>query len=257
SEETNGVYLAVPGNPAAPAALIAGKGRYQRLTWDEAQNQLVFLAEPEEKRAEPSTTPASPKFRLYHWERKSGVVSFTLPPASPFFSAFCISLLQGPVVSAAKAADVVSTNTPGFKIGWTLSTGGGLNFSRDGTKVFLSVAPVPPAATAPVPPAQRVDLDLWHWKDDFIQPMQKQRADRERSRAYTAVYHIKDKKYLQIADESLADINVAADGAVVLGADDRPYRRLVGTSTLQGFADFFLVNVSSGSRTPLLKKLEG
>src|SRR5262245_15105144 len=44
AEEKNGVYLAIPGNPAAPAALIAGKGRYQRLTWNEQQNQLVFLA---------------------------------------------------------------------------------------------------------------------------------------------------------------------------------------------------------------------
>jgi dienelactone hydrolase len=256
SEENNGVYLIQPGNPAPAAALIAGKGRYQGLTWDEPQTQIVFLAEPEEKSATPATTN-TPRFKLYHWERKSGSVSFALPPAAPWASLVCLSALQMPLLTPGKATDVVSTTTPGFKNGWILSDRGGLTFSRDGSRVFLSVVPAPPAAAPAVPASQRVDLDLWHWKDDYIQPMQKVRAELERNRTYRAVYHLKDKKYLQIADETLADINVAAEGSVILGADDRAYRRLMGSGTFTGFADYFIVNPTTGARTPLLKKLEG
>src|SRR5260370_24952272 len=33
-EETNGIYAVTPQSDAAPASLLAGKGKYQKLTWD-------------------------------------------------------------------------------------------------------------------------------------------------------------------------------------------------------------------------------
>src|SRR5262245_21456077 len=38
----NGVFAARTGSTDAPVALLAGKGKYSRLTWDENQSQLVF-----------------------------------------------------------------------------------------------------------------------------------------------------------------------------------------------------------------------
>src|SRR5207237_751770 len=66
AEENNGVYLAVPGLASAAVPLLAGKGRYQRLTWDEKQEQLVFFADQDEK-----PSPTAPRYKVYHWERKS------------------------------------------------------------------------------------------------------------------------------------------------------------------------------------------
>ncbi len=257
-EENNGVYLAVPGVAAPAVALMAGKGRYQRLTWDEKQEQLVFFAAQEEKPA-----PATLHYKVGYWERKLNAISFALPPAplGGFSSLVTVTALQppAPLLNAGKAVDLVSAEMSGFKKGWLLSDRGGLTFSRDGSKLFLSAAPAPPEPTSvPVtPPEQRVDLDLWHWKDDYIQPMQKLRAESERSRIYRAILHIKEKKYLQLADENVPDVSLGAQGLVALGQDERPYRRLVGREGVNGFADYFIVNTREGTRTPLGKKPAG
>jgi protease II len=62
-EETNGVY-AVALMAMAPITLLSGKGKYQRLTWDEDNTQLAFTSDKEDADAK------QPKFRVYHWNRK-------------------------------------------------------------------------------------------------------------------------------------------------------------------------------------------
>src|SRR5207244_1217984 len=62
-EDANGVYAIteLPSGPATP--LIAGKGKYSRLTWDEKQGQLVFFSDKD------SASTEKPKAKLYHWNR--------------------------------------------------------------------------------------------------------------------------------------------------------------------------------------------
>lgn len=89
-------------------------------------------------------------------------------------------------------------------------------------------------------------VDLWHWKDDYIQPMQKVRAEQERNRSYRAVYHIKEQKFVQLADATMENVNPSANGQWAIGADDREYRVLVGRDT--SYSDVYLVNTADGSR---------
>ncbi len=77
------------------------------------------------------------------------------------------------------------------------------SFSKDGTRVFFAVAP-PPAekkdeADAPADDTKAV-VDLWSYKDDYIQPIQKVRAERDRNRTFTAAYLIPERKIVQLAD---------------------------------------------------------
>src|ERR1700722_6310746 len=58
-EETNGAYAMVPGTDAAPVALLSGKGRYSKLTWDFAQKQLAFLSDRDDAALKP------PKYKIY------------------------------------------------------------------------------------------------------------------------------------------------------------------------------------------------
>src|SRR5439155_11146674 len=90
-----------------------------------------------------------------------------------------LGTLVAPVVAANPpspfpVAEVLGPDTPGMKKGWTL-TGGALSFSQDGTKLFVSTAPERPTTPA-TPTADDIQLDLWHWKDAAIQPMQKLHA---------------------------------------------------------------------------------
>jgi dipeptidyl aminopeptidase/acylaminoacyl peptidase len=222
-EETNGAYAITTTTADAPAALLTGKGKYTKLTWDEDQTQLVLLSDRDD------AASTQPRFKLYRWDRKS-----------------------------AAAAELVSTATQNFKPGYVISERGPINFSLDGRKVFFGVAPpVEPEKEEgedTTPDDEKVSLDLWHWKDDFIQPMQKVRATQERNRSYRAVFHISENRYAQLGDETMQGVNPSSDGRWALGTDDRAYRILVGYADESNAADVSLINTTDGSRKPVFKK---
>ncbi len=225
-EEGNGVFVVTPTIDAAPTELLAGKGKYSKLTWDEEQTQLAFASDKDDAAAK------QPKLKLYYWKR-------------------------GPITpEAAKATEIVANTSAGFRSDFVISDRAGINFSQDGSKLFLGVAPPPEPekdpAEADANSDEKVVVDLWHYKDDYIQPMQKVRATADANRSYRAVYHLKEKKFVQLANETMEGINPAAQGQFALGTDDREYRRLVGVDT--NYSDVYLVNTTDGSRKALLKK---
>ncbi|MCI0460369.1 MAG: prolyl oligopeptidase family serine peptidase [Gemmataceae bacterium] len=256
--EQNGVFAVTPGSGATPVALLSGPGRYVRLTWDEKQTQLAFLRD----RADPAADP--PRFTLHRWDRKAAKESATSAAVK-----LTSALLTGPpVVRSARVlpwvnsaalrhthvTELVSAKTPGVRAGLTISENAPLAFSPDGARLFLGLAPVAEKKAAKGGP-DRVVVELWHWKDDFIQPMQKVQAGREAQRTFRAVYHLREKKLVQLADATMADVNVGTAAGWALGSDDRPYRTLVGYDAV--YSDHFLVDLASGARKPLLRKAEG
>src|SRR5687768_8166948 len=223
-EETNGVYAVTTAEgESAPAALLTGKGKYQRLTWDEDNTQLAFTSDKEDAEAK------QPKFRVYHWNRKDP-----------------------------QATEVVSVTTAGFRKDLVVSERANLSFSLDGSHLFLGSAPPPEPERNPdeeIPADEKVLVDLWHWKDDFVQPIQRVRAEQERNRSYRAVYDLKDKTFVQLADETMENISPSNDGSYAIGTDNRKYR--VMNDYDPGFTDYYLINTSDGSRKPILSKQRG
>jgi dipeptidyl aminopeptidase/acylaminoacyl peptidase len=221
-EETNGAFAITTSTTDSPVSLLAGKGKYTRLTWDEKQNQLAFLSDHDDS---PSTQS---RFKLYSWNRKAAV-----------------------------ATELAQSLKPGYVI----SDKGAINFSQDGDKIFFGVArptepePEPEKDESEVASSDdKVSVDLWNWKDDYIQPMQKVRAEQDRNRSYRAVFHVSSGKCVQLGDESMAAINPSSDGRWALGTDDRPYRVLVGYDDDANSADVSIVNTLDGSRKPAMKK---
>jgi dipeptidyl aminopeptidase/acylaminoacyl peptidase len=218
-EETNGAFVIKTTGADAPTALLSGKGKYTKLTWDEKGTQLVFLSDRD------SAETPQPRMELYYWDRK-----------------------------AAAAEEIVSADKPVLRPGMVISERGGINFSRDGGEVFFGVAPAPePEKEEGDEPAdEKVVADLWHYKDDFIQPMQRVRAERDRNRSYRSVYHLKDKRFVQLADEKMEEANPSDDGRWAIGSDDRPHRLLVGVDA--NYSDYYMVDTLTGSRKPILEK---
>jgi dipeptidyl aminopeptidase/acylaminoacyl peptidase len=221
-EENNGVFAVVPQSDAASVSLLSGAGKYQKFTWDEKQTQLAFISDRDD------ATTRQPKFKVYHWLR-----------------------------DASNAAEIISVKTAGFHPEYVLSEKAALNFSYDGSRLFVGSAPAPePEADSKniVPDEEKVTVDLWHWKDDYIQPMQKVRANADRDRSYRGVWHIKDQKFVQLADPTLENIVPSSDGLYALGTDDRAYR--IRSNWDPGFTDYYLVKTIDGSRQLLRKGLQ-
>ncbi len=223
-EEANGIFAAMPGTDSAPLELLAGKGKYSKITWDEEQTQLAFISDRDDSAAK------QPKYKVFHWNRSN----------------------------SGKAVEIVGINS--LRVDFVISESAGINFSQDGSRLFFGTAPPPEPekdAEAETNNTDKVSVDLWHYKDDYIQPMQKVRAAADRLRSYRAVYHIKDKKIVQLADETLQNINTDASGKLAIGTDDRAYRTMTGWETGGTINDVYLVHTTDGKRQLLKQKSEG
>ena len=221
--ETDGVFVLATagGNPAAPHALISGKARYQHLAWDDDSNELAFIGDPAA-----SPTDKKPLYNLYLWKT-----------AEP------------------KAALVVSTATPGFHPGFIIHDHATIAFSKDGTRLFFGAAPPPPPRHPAAIDPDKPSFDLWSYNEESIPPIQKVRASADLNRSFRAVYIVPDKKIIQLADETLAEVVPNESGRYALGTDEREYRPIQDYG--ERITDTYLVDVDTGKRTLLLKKHEG
>ena len=129
-------------------------------------------------------------------------------------------------------------------------------FSRDGARIILATgnppaAPADPSDKTPAP----TQVDLWSWKDQIIQPMQKVRAEQERSRNYRAVVHLADRKFVQLATPELPSVNPGDDATRAIGTSDLPYR--MELSWDQAYSDVFLVDLKTGAPKQVLEHWGG
>jgi len=221
-EETDGVFAVSTKGSVPTKTLLAGKGQYKKLTWDDRQDELAFVSSRDDAASKQA------KYKLYLWDRKA----------------------------AERASEVASAGTPGFRAGFAISDAATLAFSRDGTRLFFGAAPPPLPERKTGPLAENdVSFDLWHYKDDHIQPMQKVRAAQDRTRSYRAVYIVPEHKLVQLADAEMSELTPSDNGRFALGSDDREYRSQVEYG--ERASDSFLVDTETGKRTLLAKKHSG
>ena len=199
--------------------LHKGKGNYKGVAFDEAGTQLAFVSDQAEYEKEVSP------YRAYYW--KAG---------------------------EAAAIEIVSASTRGMPQGLVVSDQAEPRFSQDGQRLYVGTAPppaAPPAAGAPQPRS----VDVWHWQDPLLQPMQRVRAQQERNRTYRAVVHLADKRFVQLATADFPNVAQGDDNTRAIGTSDLPYRRELSWDTT--YSDVALVDLKSGQRQPIMQHWRG
>ena len=216
----DGAFVRKPGD-ATGRALHSGKGHYKSLVFDEKAQQLAFLSDQAEY-----DKPVSP-YRLYYWK----------------------------VGDAGNATELVSAGTRGMPQGMVVADSAP-RFTEDGARLVLATAP-PPAAPAPANdrrPAP-IRVDLWSAGDGIIQPMQQVRANQDRSRSYTAVVHLSDKRFVQLATPDLPNVNVGQDAARAIGTTSLPYQKEISWDST--YNDVYLIDLKTGQRRKILEHMGG
>ena len=198
-------------------ALLKGLGNYKNLTFDEKGSQLAFTSDRDDYAAEKSAS------KLYHWS-----------------------------APAASAVEIAPASAKGFPPGMAVSENGRLSFSKDGGRLFFGIAeaPKPEPKDAPDP----IKVDIWGWKDPYLQTMQKARADQERKRTLMCVMHLgpKERKFAQLATEDVPQITLSDDAKLALGISDLPYRQLISWD--RSYFDVYLVGLADGAKKKVLEK---
>ncbi len=213
--------------------LFRGHGSIEQLTLNDEGSQLAFLYaddantnDNEDDNGEDDIATYS----LYYWDRDE-----------------------------AEAVLLVTEDSPGMPEGWSPSHHASPAFTDNGASFFFGTAPTPePEPEDTLLPEEKHRLDVWHYKDPLIQPMQLVQKDREKRRTYTAIYHLDEGRMVQLADEEMPDItrNQHGNGQYEMGQSRLPY--LIPNSFESGdYRDVYLVNVATGERELLLEKHRG
>ena len=159
----------------------------------------------------------------------------------------------------AESATLVESGASALPDEWLVSEQAGLSFSEDGSRVFFGTAPTPP------PPVEKdslledeqVELDVWHWQDPYLQPMQKERADAKTEQTYRAVHVVETGRTLQLATEDVPAVTVGSEGNadVALGVTNRPYRQALSWDWPPAY-DAYLIDLQSGERERILRNVQ-
>jgi dipeptidyl aminopeptidase/acylaminoacyl peptidase len=200
--------------------LQAGKGHYKSFAFDEHAAQLAFLSDQAEYEQ-----PVSP-YRVHHWK-----------------------------VGDAAATEILSAATRGVPEGMVIADSAP-RFSEDGKRLVVATAPPPdPPADPNAPRPRTINVDLWHYKDPMLQPMQRVRNNQEQNRSYRAVLHLDDKRFVQLATPDLPDVNPGTDPNRAVANNSLPYRQEMSWDGT--YNDVVLVDLKTGARRKVLEHWGG
>ncbi len=157
------------------------------------------------------------------------------------------------------AASVAGAGNQAFPDGFCPSENGSLTFSDDGMKLYFGTAKTPvkePEDT--LLDDEKYHLDIWSWDDATLQPMQKKQLAMESRKTFTAVYHIKIAKLVQLGSEELPNIRTLNKGNsdIALGVSNLKYMK-EGSWNSNGKSDYYSVNLLTGEKKMLLEGASG
>ncbi len=223
----DGVY-AVATSTGEATPVLTGEGVYSDLAVDDGVTQIAFLTNRDDWEAD------EPAFTLYH-----------------------------AVLGQGEARAVATEGTPRIPEGWWVSDKGPVSFSDGGTRLFFGTAPRPPKEEKDsIPEDERVEVDIWNWKDPLIQPMQLVQADRERERTYLAYASTDDHGVVQLAtldvpEVSTSQISQGGDGEWGLATTNTMVRYGWYVSHDGSYQDVYLLNMATGEKELVLEMFGG
>ncbi|UOQ99602.1 prolyl oligopeptidase family serine peptidase [Hymenobacter sp. 5317J-9] len=193
----------------------SGKGTYKNIAFDDAGKQLAFTAEKYPEKA------LSKPFSLYY---------------SP--------------LGADSARVLLAPGAQVLKPGWSPSGFGKIVFSDNGEKLFFGTAPDPIPQDTTIVEFETAKLDIWNYKDDYLQPTQLKNLKKELQRNYLAViYPRKGNRFLQLEDEYLRESFLAENNNAeyVLALTDTA-KRIAAQWEGAARRQAFLVSTTTGER---------
>lgn len=147
---------------------------------------------------------------------------------------------------------------------WTLNRYAQLDFSPDNLRLFFGRVPQIAEQQSLSKYEKEADLfntnvitdqrnlKIWHGEDPRIKPHEIKQYDKEVKRTYQAVMHLGSGQVVQLADETVPDLQLGPQSRYLLASSDLPYRKMI---TWAGFfRDIYLVDLNTGRKQLLLSQ---
>lgn len=205
--------------------LVKNKGNFKNFVFDEESERLAFLGD---------LTP-----------EKNEIKDFNV-----YYNSLSLDTAQ----------ILVDNEIPGMPPKHTVSSDANINFSKDGNRLFFGITPVKKPKDTTLVDFENAKLDIWGYKDDYLQSIQLKNLERDLKKSYLTAIDIysADPKIVTLTDNKLPNATLVNEGNAnyVLAVTD--YGNRIASqwkgSTLR---DYYLVDVKTGTRKKIIENLDG
>ncbi|WP_166334357.1 alpha/beta hydrolase family protein [Sphingobacterium chungjuense] len=186
-----GLYIYSVGDKSLKK-ISHGKGTYKQFSFSEDQSQLSFVAFKGDDKT------LSKEYKLYYYTADQD-----------------------------SARLIGQQATAGVPQNWWVSGDAPLRFSENGQKLYIGLAPIPLVKDTTLVEFEHAKLDIWHWKDDYLQPQQLVNLKRDQTKSFSAVVY-------------------PQSSATIIPLSDETFNRVITTDS--GNEEWVLVTSDFGNR---------
>lgn len=155
--------------------------------------------------------------------------------------------------TAVKKLDAYSSLLPA---GWVVSPHFTNYFSKDGKRLFFGTAPAPLVKDTTLVDFETAKLDIWHYKDDYLQPQQLVQLNNEQRRSYLTLWE--NDKMTRLAEDTLELVTPSAEGVgrYAVASSSKGYR-VQQQWAMDGMVKLYVVDLITGNRKLIADKVRG
>ncbi len=204
--------------------ISTGKGQYKSLAFNEDGTELAFSADKSPEKS------LQKLYDLYYFK------------------------------APADSAKIIAGRTSlGMPENWNVSGDGKIIFSRNGNKLFFGTAPIQPVKDTTLVDFENAQVDVWNYKDDYLQPMQLKNLEKDLKRYYLAVILLNNQnKLIQLADEKIPGVDIADEGDAEFAMAATDFGNRVEMQWMGGtFQDLYIISTLTGERIKISEKVRG
>lgn len=131
-----------------------------------------------------------------------------------------------------------------------------VKFSKDGALVYFGLAKEPAIKDTSLVDFETAQLDLWHYRDDYLQPQQLVELKETLKKSWLTQVNLRNGSLLQLGNDSCETVVPAAgqQSRYALGMSTRGYR-IQQQWTRHLLGDAFCIDLGSGQKKPVARSI--
>ncbi len=218
---SEGVYVIDLQNNSSKNIFKSDKAKYAKLSFSDSGKNLSFVVDMD------TTKVQIRPYELYVWREGNDV--------------------------AKKRMD--NTSTPK---NYLISADGEITFSKDETKMYFGLAKPPVVKDTTLLEEEIVNVEVWTYNEPQLYTVQELQLKNDLKKSYAAVWHLHNDNIFQLATVDFPDAEIGNEGNAIyaLVNNSTPYE-LESQWTGQNARDYAIVNLNTGERTEIIKKMSG
>ena len=96
------------------------------------------------------------------------------------------------------------------------------------------------------------NVEIWHWRDDQIQPRQEVLSNQLKQDNHLSVWHLEKNTFVQLGDSLVEEVQLTGDQQHAVGYVEKPYE----PTFEEEWRDIYLIDVQTGQRKKILDRRE-